>query len=84
MYFDHKAAAKYARDQKKWLKTTGLKVGDRVKVIAKAEDFQSGWPTIWVPSMDEVTDGVVTLIDDDGIQIGRHWFPFFVLVKQNE
>lgn len=79
------AAAKYLRDQRRWLLATGLKVGDAVKVISKAEDGQSGWSTIWVPSMDNVTGGTVTGISKDGIQIDEgSWFPFFCLVKEND
>ena len=75
----------YIRDQRKWIKNCKLKVGDTVKVISKAEDGQSGWPTIWVPSMDKVTGGMVTGINKDGIQIDDGaWFPFFVLVKEDD
>lgn len=86
LYFTYNAdaVAKYSRDQRRWLRATGLKVGATVKVISKAEDGQSGWPTIWVPQMDNVTGGTVTGISRDGIQIDDGaWFPFYVLVRED-
>lgn len=74
---------KYIRDQKAWLKLTGIKEGDRVRIIAKADSFQCGWPTVWTSLMDGIDEGVVEEIDEAGILLRPclQYFPFFVLAK---
>jgi protein involved in polysaccharide export with SLBB domain len=66
----------------------GLKVGDKVRILRKAKDFEMGWATNWPSSMD-IYIGETGKVDDtycnsilvltkDGIK----WhFPFFVLEK---
>lgn len=69
----------------------GLKVGDRVKVLRSAEDYELGWADSWFPPMDEFI-GLETYIIDDldkfGFRLGPHSmkgysmnFPCFVLEK---
>ena len=66
-------------------KASGIKVGDRVKVLRKAADYEMGWGNSWVASMDGIvgTEGIVTLDDDSyGFEIDHaKGYPFFVLEK---
>ena len=65
-------------------KESGINIGDTVKVIRKASDYEMGWQTTWDPYMDqmigneytvsEIVNGVYHLSD-------LCWFPFFVLEK---
>ena len=65
-------------------KESGINIGDTVKVIRKASDYEMGWQTTWDPYMDqmigneytvsEIVNGVYHLDD-------LCWFPFFVLEK---
>lgn len=64
---------------------SGLKVGDSVKVVRKAEDYEMGWVCRWVEEMDnyigktlEITsnsEGYGWLLED------KFYFPTFVLQK---
>jgi len=64
---------------------SGLKVGDSVKVVRKAEDYEMGWVCCWVDEMDnyigktlEITsnsEGYGWLLED------KFYFPTFVLQK---
>lgn len=74
----------YKKDQKAWLKQTGLKVGDKVRVIAKAESQQCGWNNSWEDEMDSYVGSVQeikSIYSDIGIHLGGWRFPFFVLAK---
>lgn len=66
----------------------GLKVGSKVKVIAKAEEFVGGWNAGWVNSMDKYLGQELKLReirpDNIGVSLktpdGRNWnFPAFCL-----
>jgi hypothetical protein len=71
-------------------KNCGIKVGDRVKILRKAEDFEMGWDEVWVDVMDVYVGktGKVNAISDIGLNIHFDdlWynFPFFVLEKIEE
>ena len=41
----------YESDQDKWIKEVGLKVGDKVLVVASAENHQGGWGNTWHDNM---------------------------------
>jgi hypothetical protein len=69
---------------------SGIKVGDTVRVLRKAEDFEMGWSADWASSyMDKYVGetGVVKECDGgNGFRVqfpdGEDWhFPFFVLEK---
>jgi hypothetical protein len=68
----------------------GIRVGDKVKVLRKAKDYENGWSVVWAKEMDEYIGevGEVTSIDYSGILINisdENWyFPFFVLEKVEE
>jgi hypothetical protein len=67
-------------------KQCDLKVGDTVKVIAKAAPYQFGWQCPWNGSMDEFVGTEVVISEicpTKGYQStrGYWWFPFFVLEK---
>ena len=64
---------------------SGLKVGDWVKVIRTAKDFENDWVTAWCKSMDDYVGKVFQIHDichkgilfkEDGYK-----FPYFVLGK---
>jgi hypothetical protein len=75
---------KYLQAQKRY----GLKAGDRVRVIAKAGDYQLGWRNTWELRMDSAVGKNFTVKSIDGatgvdLVEGEYWFPFFVLQKIN-
>lgn len=60
---------------------SGIKVGDRVKVLRKAEDCEMGWEYGWLGSMDERIGEVLFVdgIKDNAVRTNKGYFPFFVL-----
>jgi len=63
---------------------SGIKVGDRVKVLRRAKSGEMGWHNYWVEGMDEMIGKEYTVmgVDDLGIVLNRcTYFPFFVLEK---
>lgn len=64
---------------------SGLAVGDKVKVVRKANDNEMGWDNDWVEDMDGCVGKVLTIIEDRGILgwrlDGGRCFPTFVLQK---
>lgn len=70
-------------------KASGLKVGDRVRVLRAAEDEEGGWDNTWPPEMDDYVGKCGTItedFDEPGFYVqfedGDEWgFPFFVLEK---
>ena len=73
-------------------KASGLKVGDRVRVLRAAENEEGGWDNTWVMEMDEYVEvgGVITEdFAEAGFYVkfgaGESWgFPYFVLEKVEE
>jgi hypothetical protein len=71
---------------------SGIKVGDTVRVLRKAEEGEMGWTDDWASSMDECV-GKTGIVEgfrgDGGIRVNfsddKRWeawnFPFFVLEK---
>lgn len=66
-------------------KASGLKVGDKVRVLRKAKDHEMGWVNSWMEGMDknvgrvleiEKDNGRIGFILDNGLPLGH---PFFVL-----
>jgi len=66
-------------------KASGLKVGDKVKIVRKAKDFEKGWSTVWIGSMDGTVNTMGTITSDDreyGFMIDKNaYYPYFVLEK---
>ena len=84
---------KYLEAQDKFIKITNLKIGDRVKVLRKANDDELGWDNKWSPSMDEWLCEVGVIRSFEGTtgisvyisKLEDYWyFPFFVLEKVEE
>jgi hypothetical protein len=79
----------YESDQDKWIKEVGLRVGDKVLVVASAEDEQGGWDNTWTSDMTEMVGHTVTI--DEGVHrkgcgiaiVEGYRYPFFVLLKIN-
>lgn len=70
-------------------KESGLKVGDKVRIIRKASDYENGWRNIWPSFMDKYIREIGKIIKDheaigfgvtfsDGVEFS---YPFFVLEK---
>lgn len=68
---------------------SGIAVGDTVKVLRKAKDYEMGWDLVWVSGMDLRVGKTYEVADDlgcEGFRLGGGGvFPFFVLelVKKN-
>lgn len=67
---------------------SGLKVGDSVRVVRKAEDREMGWSDIWSGHMDDFVDRTYKITGDAasyGWELDNNWtFPTFVLQKVDE
>ena len=81
----------YEERQAEWVKANNIKVGDKVKVIRKAKDYENGWGNVWDDAMDSGVNEVNEVIDinnKDGIYLDlgdyNFWFPYFVLEKVEE
>lgn len=60
----------------------GLKVGDSVKVIRTAKNYEKGWPNGWPKDMNERIglESEITKISPSGIELNSMFsYPFFVL-----
>ena len=65
-------------------KESGIKIGDTVKVLRKAQSEEMGWTGCWQPGMDDTigNEYTVSYIDDGHYQLDDGWWlPFFVLEK---
>lgn len=63
---------------------SGIKVGDKVRVIRTAEDRERGWPNNWASEMDRMVgeEYTVRAIYSYGIRFKEnsyYSFPYFVL-----
>ena len=81
----------YEERQAEWVKANNIKVGDKVKVIRKAKDYENGWGNVWDDAMDSGVNEVNEVIDinnKNGIYLDlgdyNFWFPYFVLEKVEE
>ena len=63
-------------------KASGIQVGDTVKVLRKAENYEMGWFNVW-PIEIEPNLGYFRVTQDDkecGFRLNHRWrVPFFVL-----
>jgi hypothetical protein len=61
----------------------GIEVGDTVKVLREAKNYEMGWSYVWVITMNEFIGNELKVISLDnvaGIQLSNdYYFPFFVL-----
>jgi len=62
-----------------------LKVGDKVKVLCKAESFERDWEANWAKVMDDYIGKTIKVIDfsgNSGVRLDCYYnFPAFVLEK---
>ena len=63
-----------------------LQIGDKVKIIEKAESYKRGWNTCWINTMDKSVGqtGIITSISYDGISVktgnfGSAYYPAYIL-----
>ena len=88
---EHKKELKkdgYVVAQALWIERCHIKVGDTVRVLRKADDFESDWNTAWDGrTMNLSIKNVRTIVQitspgDMGIQLDdNYYYPFFVLEK---
>ena len=79
----------YEERQDEWINKNDLKIGDKVRVIRKAESDEDGWLAVWATGMDAVVGkaGVVKrFLGNIGIRVSfdkkLSWsLPYFVLEK---
>lgn len=79
----------YEERQDEWIKKNDLKIGDKVRIIRKAESGEDGWLAVWAAEMDAVVGkvGVVkSFLGNAGILVEFDkrfsWsLPYFVLEK---
>ncbi len=76
----------YERSQKLWIEKHGFKVGDKVKVLRKAEDFEDGWSTFWCSEQDKTIGKVYQIesfVNNRSVRLYVGYFvvhyPYFVL-----
>ena len=66
-------------------KASGLKEGDRVKIVRIAEDCQGGWENDWTFEMTNSVGDILTIIRDEStsgfLLKNRYSYPHFVLEK---
>ena len=80
----------YEKLQKLWVEETGLKIGDKVKVLRKFENHELGLLIPWNPEMSATIGevGKVNYIYANciGVNVGEdYWsYPFMVLEKVEE
>lgn len=65
----------------------GIKVGDKVKVVRNAADYEDGWDNEWIPIMNAAVGNEYKVISNNG-ELGftldldsNYDFPYFVLSK---
>jgi hypothetical protein len=76
----------YIERQRAWVEEVGLKVGDTVKILRKAEADENGWNNNWASNMDAYVGKEVKVMQlypdaDYGIGLGPWDYPYFVLEK---
>jgi len=71
-------------DYLKGHKASGLKVGDKVRVLRKAENFEGGWNGTWFPDKTQCIGKEYEIKEDNngsGFAFYGWHFPYFVLEK---
>lgn len=82
----------YIERQDEWIKKNDLKIGDKVRLIRKAESVEDGWPNVWPCAADGWIGNILRVMDIDSQNIVCYnpdsdaWFgfPYFVLEKVME
>jgi hypothetical protein len=80
---------RYLERQNEWIAQHDLKVGDKVKVLRKAEDYEDGWPTYWGGQTHTMSIGKAYFIQEISLEYGiildNGWgYPYFVLKPLKE
>lgn len=86
-WFDHSNRKEIKEAHKTLFKNCGIKEGDTVRVLRKADGGEWGWPEIWTNEMDAAI-GKEFVVEEpkDSIRwcsfkCNNWYFPFFVLKK---
>ncbi len=86
-WYNHPDRAELEKAHKVLARSCGIKKGDTVKVLRKAESYELGWSELWSGYKDEAVGNIfkVQLVQPDGNiavgnkQHGQWYFSFFVL-----
>jgi hypothetical protein len=63
-------------------KAANFKVGDKVRILRKADNWELGWGTVWYPSMNKLVGKVVEIhevFSNGNVVADGFVFPWFVL-----
>lgn len=79
----------YVERQDDWVKKNNIKIGDKVRLIRKAESVEDGWPNVWPDKVDGWVGKILKVKGISGGNISCYdfetndWFnlPYFVLEK---
>lgn len=75
----------YQERQDEWIKANNLKIGDKVKVIREAKNYEDGWKHEWVKFMAVKQTLIVIGLFEDSVQLSdRYLYPYFCLEKVEE
>lgn len=86
-YFLPEKEESYEERQAKWVKANNVKVGDRVRILRKAEDHEDGWGDVWTKGCSVGCGEIVDINNKYGIRVCMDdtpwisWYPYFVLEK---
>lgn len=79
----------YLNGQAMFIEEHNLKIGNKVRVLRKAVNYELGWPTVWSDKMDKQVGAELTIKQFEDMYGKTHgirlnddfWYPYFVLEK---
>lgn len=87
-YFLPEKEKSYEERQEEWIAANNIKLGDKVRILRKAEDGEEGWGNVWGGSNADKTVGKIGIIHSISLREIRvdtdtnwFWYPYFVLEK---
>ena len=78
----------YKERQDEWLRANGIREGDKLRIVRKAESHEDGWDDTWEPGMNNEVGNIGHVVVDNGdkgiavyAKCGSWNYPYFVLEK---